>query len=161
MQNIQQWSIMKKSLILGLPLVLIVITFIIPILIALGFAPDFLMKGVSSNAILIAIGVLLLTMGRLVTFVSALAIRKDNSQEGEMFTLHDDSWFRFSRNPIQVGMYIFSFGLFVLYPSWIFLLGCVLYVAYMDYKIKMEEDFLRAQFGSQYTEYCERTRRYL
>lgn len=161
MQNIQQWSFLKKSLILGLPLVLIVITFVIPILIALGLAPDIFMKWITANPILIAIGILLLVVGRLITFVSALAIRKDNSQEGEMFTLHDDSWFRFSRNPIQVGMYIFSFGLLVLYPSWIFLLGCVLYVAYMDYKIKMEEDFLRAQFGSQYSEYCERTRRYL
>lgn len=161
MQKVKQWSLIKKTFVLGLPIVLIAITFIIPILIVLGIAPSYFLEKVSTNTPLIIVSIVLIIIGRLVTFSSALAIRKDNTQEGDAFVLHKDSNFSFSRNPIQVGMYIFSLGLLLLYPSWIFGLGCLIYIGYMDYKIKMEEEFLHAKFGAAYADYFNQTRRYL
>jgi protein-S-isoprenylcysteine O-methyltransferase Ste14 len=99
--------------------------------------------------------------GRVLALGAVLTIRRANSQSDDSFYLHTTGPFRWSRNPGLLGMYLFVGGLWLITPSATLLLGIVLYVAYMDFKVRMEEDFLANRFGSSYAAYRLRTGRYL
>lgn len=69
--------------------------------------------------------------------------------------------FRFSRNPMYLGVYttLLASVLYTLNPL---LLVVAVYVVVVHHKIVLaEERHLRGVFGEQYTEYCGRVRRYL
>jgi len=69
--------------------------------------------------------------------------------------------FRFSRNPMYLGMFttLLAAVLYTLNPL---LLAGVTYVIVVHHKIVLaEEQHLRGVFGEQYTQYCSRVRRYL
>ena len=110
---------------------------------------------------MILTGIILLIIGRMITIKSVLAIRKNNDQKGDSFQLQKTGLFKKSRNPIQVGMYIFGAGLILLFPSIFFFLGMVFYALYMHYKILIEEKFLEQKFGDSYAHYISETARYL
>lgn len=160
-QQAQQWTILKKLFVLGLPILIIVATFTIPLLALTNWSPAIFKITGDRPLVIFIIGILLVILGRLICFRSVFAIRQDNTQQGDLFKLHKDSWYRLSRNPIQLGMYIFLTGLLLLFPSWIFFLGSIIYVLYMDYKIAIEEKFLLAKFGQAYRDYKNKTRRYI
>jgi protein-S-isoprenylcysteine O-methyltransferase Ste14 len=66
-----------------------------------------------------------------------------------------------SRNPIALGMILTFLGLFLLAPSFIVFTGFLIFTVNMHFRILLEEDFMRQQFGHEYEEYLRRTRRYL
>lgn len=99
--------------------------------------------------------------GRSLAMATALTIRRDNEQTGESFFLHTAGPLRWSRNPGLVGMYLFCIGLWLAVPSMSLLVGIAVYCLYMDFKVRMEEDFLANKFGDSYADYCARTGRYL
>lgn len=103
----------------------------------------------------------LIILGRWFSFVSVLRIRKENQQKGSSFTLHTKSIFALTRNPIQVGMYIMLLGIWLCLPSLIFAVGILVYIAYIHFKILMEEDFLTHKYGKAYQQYFLSTKRYL
>jgi protein-S-isoprenylcysteine O-methyltransferase Ste14 len=69
--------------------------------------------------------------------------------------------FRFSRNPMYLGVYgtILASVLYTLNP--LLLLIGVFVVAVHHQIVLAEERYLRSIFGEQYSEYCRRVRRYL
>ena len=69
--------------------------------------------------------------------------------------------FRFSRNPMYLGVYatLVASALYTLNPI-LFLVGA--YVIVVHHRIVLaEEEHLRGTFGQEYVEYCDRVRRYL
>ena len=70
--------------------------------------------------------------------------------------------FRFSRNPLYVGLDMIFPGLaLVLDSAWGLVLFAGLLVIMHFGVIRREERYLRARFGPEYIEYCKRVRRYL
>jgi protein-S-isoprenylcysteine O-methyltransferase Ste14 len=79
----------------------------------------------------------------------------------ESTSLKVDGLFRFSRNPMYLGMYatLLASVLYTLNPL-LFIIGA--YVVIVHHKIVLaEEQYLQKVFGEQYTEYCHHVRRYL
>ncbi len=107
------------------------------------------------------VGVVLMVAGRVLTTAAVFTIRARNSQEGEDFFLHTEGVYRYSRNPIQVGLYVLLLGMVTVYWNPLFLAGIVLYAAYMHVVLLKEERFLQQQFNEQYRTYLQSTRRYL
>lgn len=70
--------------------------------------------------------------------------------------------YRFSRNPMYLGMVILLIGLAVLLGN-LSCLGLVaIFILYLGhFQIRLEEQALLKQFGSQYLDYCQTVRRWL
>ena len=119
----------------------------------LGFNPEpTVLAGVLGTSLMVA--------GRVMTTVAVFTIRAKNSQRGDDFFLHTEGMYRYSRNPIQLGMYLFLIGAVCVYWNPLFLAGIAVYVAYMHVILLREEHFLRSKFKQDYAEYLERTGRY-
>jgi protein-S-isoprenylcysteine O-methyltransferase Ste14 len=58
-------------------------------------------------------------------------------------------------------MYMFVSGLWLAAPSVAMLCGMAVYVVHMDFKVRMEEDYLGNTIGEPYRSYQQRTPRYL
>jgi protein-S-isoprenylcysteine O-methyltransferase Ste14 len=79
----------------------------------------------------------------------------------ETTRLRTGGLFRFSRNPMYLGVYATLVGsvLYTLNPI-LFLVGA--FVIVVHHRIVLaEEEHLRKTFGQEYVEYCNRVRRYL
>lgn len=153
------WPIYLKAVTLALPILLIVCTFLYPISCIVGWI-DVPTRSWSEAGAVTMIAGALIAIGRFVTLRSVLTIRQQNKQVEDQFFLHREALYSRSRNPIQLGMYIFCFGLLLLFPSVVFMAGIVFYGLYMHYKILIEERFLQVKFGTPYINYINNTRRY-
>ena len=69
--------------------------------------------------------------------------------------------FKYSRNPIFVGVILISLGYFLLLPNPITFAILVLDIALIQIQVAMEEEYLTKQHGQQYTQYCQQVRRWL
>jgi protein-S-isoprenylcysteine O-methyltransferase Ste14 len=79
----------------------------------------------------------------------------------EATRLRVNGLFRFSRNPMYVGVYttLLAAVLYTLNP--IVLVVAVFVIAVHHRIVLAEEDHLRGVFGQEYTDYCGRVRRYV
>ena len=162
--KIAEWSFLKKIVFLALPIVIIFLTFALPILYASGILAVhgnyYWIENADLNKLVWVLPFIIMAIGRGLSFFSVLRIRKNNKQSGNSFDLKETSIYNKSRNPIQLGMYLFAFGLILLYPTPIFICGIIFYIIYMDYKIRIEEKFLLEKFGDAYSKYTRDTKRY-
>jgi protein-S-isoprenylcysteine O-methyltransferase Ste14 len=150
-----------RLLAFGLPLLIVYCAYAYP-LVVLWAGPDPLGDYLFPPSVptdLLAVA--LIVCGRALALGAVLTVRRGNDQAGDSFRLHTAGPFRWSRNPGLLGMYLFVGGLWLAAPSTATLLGIVLYAAHMDFKVRMEEDFLFNKFGSSYADYRLRTGRYL
>lgn len=69
--------------------------------------------------------------------------------------------FKYSRNPIFVGIIFISFGFFLLLPNPITLTILALDIALIQIQVALEEEYLTKQHGDSYSEYCQHVRRWL
>jgi protein-S-isoprenylcysteine O-methyltransferase Ste14 len=69
--------------------------------------------------------------------------------------------FRYSRNPIFLGMLVSLVGLFLITPNSFTFLFLVLGFVLISLQISFEEVFLAQQLGAKYTNYKNKVRRYL
>jgi protein-S-isoprenylcysteine O-methyltransferase Ste14 len=70
--------------------------------------------------------------------------------------------YRFSRNPMYVGMALVLSGIAVGLGSVVALAGPALFVAFITrFQIIPEERVMATKFGSDYADYCQRVRRWL
>jgi protein-S-isoprenylcysteine O-methyltransferase Ste14 len=93
------------------------------------------------------------------------AIRTGNSfrigSPKESTRLKVDGIYRFSRNPMYLGVYatVLASVLYTLNP---FLFFLAIFVIAVHHKIVLaEEEHMRKVFGKEYVDYCHRVRRYL
>ena len=81
---------------------------------------------------------------------------------GEASVLVTDGWFRYSRNPIYVGMTIVLLAAALGLRAWAPLVVIPIFVAVIRLKfIRMEERFLAQKFGETYRQYCSQVRRWI
>lgn len=69
--------------------------------------------------------------------------------------------FKYSRNPIFVGVIFISFGFFLLLPNPLTLTILALDIVLIQIQVAMEEEHLTKQHGQHYIEYCQHVRRWL
>ncbi|MBR3012493.1 MAG: isoprenylcysteine carboxylmethyltransferase family protein [Bacteroidales bacterium] len=69
--------------------------------------------------------------------------------------------YRFSRNPMLSGTYLYYIGYVVAFWSWWALLVFVAVAALMSLQVRSEEKRLEADFGEEYLEYKKRTGRFI
>ena len=70
--------------------------------------------------------------------------------------------YRFTRNPMYLGLVFLLLAWAVYFSSAWALLGVPAFMAYItQFQIKPEEHVLAARFGKAYTDYCARVRRWI
>ena len=69
--------------------------------------------------------------------------------------------FSISRNPIFLGIMIANIGLFLVIPNAFTLLIISLSTLSVNTQIRLEEEFLKPEFGNEYIQYAEKVRRWI
>lgn len=69
--------------------------------------------------------------------------------------------FSISRNPIFLGIMIANIGLFLVIPNAFTLLIISLSTISVNTQIRLEEEFLKREFGNEYIEYTKKVRRWI
>lgn len=144
-----------------IPLIVIYGVFLLPLLVIVYRADPLSDYAYTPGLAADAVGIAFIVVGRVITLWSVFSIRSANPQQDQSYALRTDGVFRWSRNPGLFGMFVFVIGLWLIAPSAIMAIGILVYLAYMDFKVRMEEDFLLNRFGELYVDYCSGTRRYL
>ncbi len=74
----------------------------------------------------------------------------------------DSGAYRFTRNPMYLGLLLLLFGFGYWQQNLLSLAVCVGFVVYMNrFQIKPEERFLKQEFGKAYSDYKARVRRWI
>jgi SAM-dependent methyltransferase/protein-S-isoprenylcysteine O-methyltransferase Ste14 len=106
---------------------------------------------------LVGLGLLLVVVGRVTTFVATLQLRAQRRAGGGP----PQGLFRWSRNPGLCGMYVLYTGLCLASGvPWLWL-GLPLYVGNMHQRVLIEESNLQALHGTVWHEYAARVPRYV
>jgi protein-S-isoprenylcysteine O-methyltransferase Ste14 len=109
---------------------------------------------------MIAAGTILIVAARLALQESATTWRP--TEPGRTTTLVTSGVYRFSRNPIYLGMEIVLLSLAVVLASPVAALLSALFVVYVDrFQIQPEEMTLAVAFGQDFRDYTRRTRRWI
>ena len=74
--------------------------------------------------------------------------------------LMTDGPYRFSRNPMLLGIYIYDIGVMLWLLSWWPLLVCAVEVFFLTVQVRSEEDRLEKDFGDEYRNYKQHVPRY-
>lgn len=81
----------------------------------------------------------------------------DEENKSELIT---DGLFSLSRNPIFLGIMIANIGLFLVLPNAFTLLIIALSTVSINTQIRLEEEFLKKEFGLKYTHYQSKVNRW-
>lgn len=111
------------------------------------------------------IGIVIIVMGIAMTLhVNYLLLKSGTSTEpyGSPSSLVSSGLFKFSRNPLYLGMAIALFGAAILLGSISPFAFPLLFIVIMDrFFIPMEEKNLERKFGKKYDDYKKRVRRWI
>lgn len=151
-RKIFYWSKSKKVVLLLIPHLVNMTVFVLPLV--------YVAFGKTSSGILSSAGTLIALLGRGITFFSMLYVRKNNSQVGSDFTLHETGPFSRMRNPGLTGMLLFFTGLTMVWPTILMVFALIYYFFYNHFRILIEEDYLRVKYGDKYIQYLGRVSRY-
>jgi protein-S-isoprenylcysteine O-methyltransferase Ste14 len=160
MRRVFEWPRWMKAALLILPVLIVWCVFVYPPAAVLSGGDPLGDHLFATTGLTNAVGAMLVVAGRAITLGSVLSLRRaDRHQSAGSLTTA--GLFRYSRNPGLVGMYMFVSGLWLAAPSVAMLCGMVVYVVHMDFKVRMEEDYLGNTIGEPYRSYRRRTPRYL
>ena len=112
-------------------------------------------------AILIAVaGVALVVMSILEFRRASTTIDPFHPEEAS--SLVDSGVFRFSRNPMYIGLLLVLIGWSVWLGSYYNLVVLAMFVSYITaFQIKPEEAAMKSLFGEEYDQYCSKVRRWI
>lgn len=108
-----------------------------------------------------------LLLGAAVVFLGVLAVKMAKTtvnpmQPDKASALVVTGIYRFTRNPIYLGMTLLLLGIALWFASSLGVLFALLFVGYLNrFQIIPEERFLQASFGDTYSDYRQRVRRWL
>jgi protein-S-isoprenylcysteine O-methyltransferase Ste14 len=148
-----------KALELKIPPVIVVII--------IGVAMWLLPKGIGFESTLLKAGALVLFgLGLLIVILAVMNFRKEettvdptNPSKSEKLVIL--GVYKFSRNPMYLGFFIWLIA-FGLYLGTLAILLTPLFVLYMNkFQIKPEERFLQEKFGESYLDYKMSVRRWI
>jgi len=119
----------------------------------------------SANGRALAVGGSLMLIGLALVVVSVREFRRAGTSviPGEPSTvLLDGGPYRFTRNPIYIGLVILYFGLTIMLTSaWMLLLLIPVLIILQRGVVEREEAYLQAKFGEAYRKYQARVPRWL
>ncbi len=110
------------------------------------------------------VGMALLHISLLIVLVAQAQMAKSwrvGFDETKKTELVQAGLFRFSRNPVFVGMLMTMLGLFFVLPNALTLLSAGLTWVVLQIQVRMEEAYLTKVQGAAYTEYSKRVRRWI
>jgi len=134
-----------------------------------GIAIQFIVPVSIGSAALLAIvrvlGILLVTVGAVLMVWPQSIFRKHQTTTvptETSTTLVNWGPYRFSRNPMYLGLFLFFVGLSVIFVLAWSILSLLVVVYYVNSKIiPIEEKQLRGSFGEAYEQYCKKVRRWI
>lgn len=100
---------------------------------------------------------LLLLLSSLVSFGKSFRVGIDTDHSEKLVTT---GVFAFSRNPIYVAFGFVLFGQFLIFSNWILLVYMGAAIWLFHRQVLREEEYLKKYYGKEYSEYCNRVRRY-
>ena len=100
---------------------------------------------------------LLLVLWSLVSFGQSFRVGIDKDHPDKLITT---GVFAFSRNPIYVAFGFVLFGQFLIFSNWILLVYMGAAIWLFHRQVLREEEYLKKYYGKEYSEYCNRVRRY-
>ena len=110
-------------------------------------------------------GIMLIFFGIIMAAISAGMFKKaDTGIEpfDEATTLVTRGFYRYTRNPMYLGMFLILLGVAILMASIGALLPLVLFILVIRYNfVAGEERFLEAAFGQKYLDYKDKVRRWI
>lgn len=109
------------------------------------------------------LGIFLMPLGALIMIISqwqlGSAYRLNLPQQKTR--LVRNGLYRWSRNPLYMGLYIMLLAIFLMIPNWPYLICLVFFVINYHYKITLlEEPYLHQMFAEEYGDYTQRVNRY-
>lgn len=116
------------------------------------------------NDILFKIGWGFLILSLIVVWISQTQMANswrigiDEKNKTELVT---SGMFSISRNPIFLGIMIANIGLFLVIPNAFTLVIILLSTTSINTQIRLEEAFLKHEFGNEYKEYAKKVRRWI
>ena len=116
------------------------------------------------NLILQKIGWVLLILSLIVVWISQTQMANSwriGIDENNKTKLVTNGFFSLSRNPIFLGIMIANIGLFLVIPNAFTLLIISLSTITINTQIRLEEEFLKRKFESEYLDYAEKVRRWI
>lgn len=116
------------------------------------------------NPILIKIGWGLLLLSLILVWIAQSQMANSwriGIDEKNKTTLVTSGMFSISRNPIFLGIMIANIGLFLVIPNAFTLLIVSLSTISINTQIRLEEEFLKLEFGTKYEEYLKKVRRWI
>jgi protein-S-isoprenylcysteine O-methyltransferase Ste14 len=155
--RVQQLPLPRKLLLYALPTAVGVALFLIPLacIVFPAVRPSLL---VAPQPIAALVGAVVIVAGRVVTFTSVLHLRRSRAAGAAAMP---GGWFRWSRNPGLVGMFVFYAGLALVCLTPVLWLGLPLYFGNMHRRVRIEEAHLGARLGAAWGAYSARVPRYL
>ena len=108
--------------------------------------------------VLLCVAGMVLLLISLVAFGTSFRVGIDTSHPDKLVTT---GVFSISRNPIYVAFWIVLLGQFLVFPNWLLLvyLGAASWLFHRQ--VLREEAYLKEHYGSEYSDYCARVRRYV
>lgn len=114
------------------------------------------------SVLIFLMGLLLSAFGNRLLSVYRTTSRPDWHSLSDATTLVTSGVFRYTRNPIYLGMAIMLLGWTVFLENWLSALGVVFFVGFITYnQVIPEENALTKRFGESYIRYRNRVRRWL
>ncbi|MFT6128204.1 MAG: protein-S-isoprenylcysteine O-methyltransferase Ste14, partial [Flavobacteriaceae bacterium] len=101
------------------------------------------------------IGSIISAFGRILTLYATVLLRKEKVNGLVRFSL-----FKYSRNPISLGIYLTLLGLVIIFGTWYLWLGYLLFIINIHSKVKIEELELIKKYPA-YIDYMKKTPRYI
>jgi protein-S-isoprenylcysteine O-methyltransferase Ste14 len=132
------------------------------------FAASFNFPGVSTQeflhseviswvGVLFCLAGLLLLLWSLLSFGESFRVGIDTNHPDKLITT---GIFAFSRNPIYVAFAFILIGQFLIFSNWILLVYIGAAIWLFHRQVLREEEYLKKHYGQEYSEYCNRVRRY-
>jgi protein-S-isoprenylcysteine O-methyltransferase Ste14 len=100
---------------------------------------------------------LLFFLWSLVSFGRSFRVGIDINQPDKLITT---GIFAFSRNPIYVAFAFILIGQFLIFSNWMLLVYIGAAIWLFHRQILREEEYLKKHYGQEYSEYCNKVRRY-
>lgn len=127
--------------------------------------PSFYLTFPNSNIlfwIVLLAGLLVLASGFSHMIRHKTTTRPFRKSLGEATTIVTKGIFRYTRNPIYLGMAILLVAWVIFLENWLAVTGVVVFIAFItEYQIKPEEEALEKIFGDEYVRYRKAVRRWI
>ena len=94
----------------------------------------------------------------MVSFDKSFRVGIDEDKPGGLIST---GAFSISRNPLYVAFFMILFGVFLIFPTWLFLLYFIAGLWLIDRQVCLEENALKRIYGKAYDDYCNNVRRYI